>query len=388
MKIALSADCFYPAQMGGPSNAIYWQAKALTRAGHDVTVVATSQGLPPEIKLDQWLSLDCGRAIYTRNPHFYLPVKHIWYGWQSIQKADVVHVNSLFYPASLVWLLMSRFAKKPVVWSPHGELSPEALGYGSKLKRWLLKIVKRLSPTVCFHATCTAEVSHIRQHFGQSVQVAMIRNMMELPTIVTPSLTANPYLLFIGRLHPIKAIDRLLDALSTSTLFRESTYSLRIAGPDVDNIYAQQLRQQIERLKLTAKVFFVGSVDGIGKERLYANASVTILPSHSENFGNVVIESLAQGTPVIASVGTPWELLEIERAGLWTSNDPDKLRQAIETFLTMPKETYVGYRQRAIQLTQRDYDIMANVAVWEQVYEQVALENKLQNQVFKQLNEQ
>ncbi|MBD2751376.1 glycosyltransferase family 4 protein [Spirosoma validum] len=377
MRIVLSADCFYPAQMGGPSNAIYWQAKALTRVGHDITIVATSQDLPPEIELDAWLTLDCGRVIYTKNPHFYLPVKQIWYGWKVIRKADVVHINSLFYPASLMWALLSRLMGKPVVWSPHGELSPEALGYGSGMKRWLLKIIKRLSSVICFHATCDAEASHIRGQFGQDVPIVSVRNMMELPTLMTPSSTSHPYLLFIGRLHPIKAIDRLLDALSTSTVFRKSNYSLRIAGPDFGRVYAQQLRQQVKKLNLTAKVLFIGSVDGVAKEQLYANAYVTILPSHSENFGNVVIESLAQGTPVIASTGAPWQLLETEQVGLWTSNDPANLRQAIETFLTMPKETYLGYRQRAIELVQRDYNIMTNVAIWEQVYERVVMRNEL-----------
>ena len=52
MKILLSADCFYPAQLGGPSNAIYWQASALTQAGCTVTVVATSHYLPPSVPTD------------------------------------------------------------------------------------------------------------------------------------------------------------------------------------------------------------------------------------------------------------------------------------------------------------------------------------------------
>lgn len=368
----MSADCFYPAQRGGPSNAIYWQAKALTRAGHAVTVVATSYALPPEIQLDQWLTLDCGRVIYTRNPHFYLPVKHIWYGWQSIRQADIVHVNSLFYPASLIWVLMSRLARKPVVWSPHGELSSVALRFRPCLKQVLLKVFRRISSSVWFHATCPAETTDIRQQFGSGVRVGEIGNMMELPAVVMPNASVQPYLLFIGRLHPIKAIDRLLEALSTSELFRESAYSLRIVGPEDDRSYSQKLRQQVKILDLGAKVSFIDSIHGKAKEQLYADAYVMILPSHTENFGNVVIESLVQGTPVIASTGTPWQLLETERVGCWVRNEPDTLRQAIETFLTMPADVYKVYRQRAADLARREYDIMANVAVWEQFYEEVA----------------
>lgn len=374
MNILMSADCFYPAQLGGPSSAIYWQAKALTQAGHRVTVVATSHALPPDIPLEQWLSMDCGRVIYTKNPHFYFPIKHVWYGWKAIRNADIVHVNSLFYPASVGWVLLSRLAKKPVVWSPHGELSPVALGFRPRLKQVLLKLFRRLSALIWFQATCKAEAAYVRHHFGPHTHVGEIRNLMELPVTIAPTRpdsTAPRYLLFIGRLHPIKAIDQLIEALSASTLFRNSTINLLIVGPVSDKQYAQQLHQQVQTLNLAAKISFREAVHGNEKEQMYANAFLTILPSHSENFGNVVIESLAQGTPVIASTGTPWQLLETERAGSWVNNDPDSIRAAIETYLSMPENVYQPYRKRAAALARRDYDVVANVGLWEHFYKQV-----------------
>ena len=380
MTILMSADCFYPAQLGGPSNTIYWQAKALTRAGHDVTVVATSHALPADIQVNRWLSTDCGRVIYTRNPHFYFPVKHIWHGWQAIRNADVVHVNSLFYPASFVWVLMSQLAKKPVVWSPHGELSPVALGFRPHLKQILLKLFRRISVPIWFHATCPAEATDIRHQFGPDTRIRKIRNLMELPVTIGPSRPdsmAQRYLLFIGRLHPIKAIDRLIEALGTSTLFRTSDFCLLIVGPVSEPSYARQLHQQVQTLNLAAKVFFQDAVYGTEKERMYTTAFLTILPSHSENFGNVVIESLAQGTPVIASTGTPWQLLETEQAGSWVTNDPQSLQTAIETYLNMQDDMYQTYRKRAAELARRDFDIVANVGLWERFYEQVMLKHDI-----------
>lgn len=369
MKILLSADWFYPAQRGGPSNAIYWQAKALTRAGHAVTVVATSQDLPLSVPLDRWLTPDWGRVMYTKNPHFYVPLKHIWEGWRAIRGADVVHVNSLFYPSSAVFVLRARWLSKRVIWSPHGELSPNALVYSPLRKKLLLWLFRRISHRITFHATCPAEVEQVRQQFGPDVAVGEIANAMELPPTVER--TPQPYLLFMGRLHPIKAIDRLLDALSASDLFRKSPYTLTIAGPAA-NGYAQKLTELVRDLRLMDKVVFVGAVQGEHKQQLYANALVTVLPSHSENFGNVVIESLAQGTPVIASTGTPWQRLETEGAGSWVSNNPATLRQAVETYLAMPAETYQAYRQRAAALA-RQFDVFANVGRWEQFYEDARL---------------
>ncbi len=369
MKIVMSADWFYPAQTGGPSNTIYWQAKALTKVGYDVTVVATSRDLPASVPLNCWLTLDCGRVIYTRNPHFYLPVKHIWYGWQAIRNADIVHINSLFYPASFVWLALCCLIGKPVVWSPHGELSPAALQFRPRLKQFLLAIFRWVSADVSFHATCAEEVTQIQEHFGSAIRIREIRTMMELPASTVR--VARPYLLFMGRLHPIKAIDRLLEALSASKLFRDSNYLLTIAGPDFDKIYTHQLKELVLTLQLSEKVSFVGAVQGEHKEQVYADAYLLILPSHSESFGNVVIESLAQGTPVVASTNTPWQVLDEERVGCWVPNDTDSLRQAIEQFLSMAPDEYELCRARALSLARRDYDISANSALWSNFYEEI-----------------
>ncbi|WP_046576379.1 glycosyltransferase [Spirosoma radiotolerans] len=367
MKIVISADRFYPAQASGAASTIHWQARMLTRAGHEVAVVATSEDVPVCTPLDSWLMRDYGRVIYTQNPHFYLPIKHIWYGWKAIREADVVHVNSLFYPASFVWVVLCQLLNKPVVWSPHGELSPAALQFRPRLKRFLLPIFKRFRSSVLFHATCAEEANQIRHHFGPYARVGVRRTMMERPALATR--VAQPYLLFMGRLHPIKAIDRLLKALSASTVFKQSRYSLVVAGPETDKLYAQKLKESLITLGLSGKVSFVGPVQDQRKEQLYANAHVLILPSHSENFGNVVIEALAQGTPVIASANTPWQVLEQEAAGRWVPNEPALLQQAIEPFLTMPPDQYERYRTQALCLARRDYDSSLNPLVWVDFYQ-------------------
>jgi glycosyltransferase involved in cell wall biosynthesis len=370
MKIMISADWFYPAQMGGPSNAIYWQAKALTRAGYQVTVVATSQDQPKSTPLNRWLTLDCGRVIYTRNPNFYVPLRHIWYGWKTIAQTETVHINSLFYPSSLVFVLLAKLLRKRVVWTPHGELSPVALQFSSFRKQVVLRLIRPLCQGVMFHATSAKEVSQIRQYLGKAVTVQEIANMMELPNPVNRThVLANkhPYFLFVGRLHPIKAIDKLIASLVQSEQFRDSDYQLIIAGPDT-NGYQQELVGQVEQLGLMGKVLFLGGVEGVRKEMLYAQARATILPSHSENFGNVVIESLAQGTPVIASTGTPWQLLETEQAGSWVTNDSETLGKTIDTYLAMADDHYQSYRNRAQLLARQRFDIMANVAQWENLY--------------------
>ena len=86
-------------------------------------------------------------------------------------------------------------------------------------------------------------------------------------------------------------------------------------------------------------------MDDDDKRDIFQRTEVLVLPSHSENFGNVVAEALAYGVPVIASRGTPWSRLEEKGCGLWVSNDPKTLAAAIEDISKMPLEE-MGQRGR------------------------------------------
>src|SRR5690606_14618798 len=123
--------------------------------------------------------------------------------------------------------------------------------------------------------------------------------------------------LFIGRIHPIKAIHKLLTALNLSLEFKSSAFEFVIAGvPELRHQgYYNDLLTRIEEFGLQSKVRFVGQVNNKDKEKLYAESFFTFLPSETENFGNVVLESLNQGTPVVASLGTPWDILENKKCG-------------------------------------------------------------------------
>ena len=63
------------------------------------------------------------------------------------------------------------------------------------------------------------------------------------------------------------------------------------------------------------RIEFCEPVFGIDKWSTYANSDIFVLPSPSENFGMVVAESLACGTPVVTTNGTPWHKLPKIGAG-------------------------------------------------------------------------
>lgn len=370
MKVLFPISTFYPAQ-GGPSNVVYWIAKALVQKGIAVTIVTTNSEVEGKVPLDQWMDTEYGRVIYHTSRSILFPWRMMSSTLAAMPHCDVVHLTSLYYPSSLMSALAARWYGKPVVWSPHGELYQYALDFGSRTKKPVLWLIRHfLAKKAVFHSTSPAETQRVKDVLDPEAMVVEIPNFLELPSLVAPAPATPPYLLYIGRVHPIKAIEHLITALSCSPQFKALDLTLIIAG-DCNNPYAGQLRKQAGEVGLKQKIRFIGPVDGEAKQALYANAYFSILPSHTENFGNVVVESLAQGTPVIASTGTPWAILAEKQAGFWVANTPAALTEAIEQALRLSVEEYRQYRDRALVLARQSFDIHENVGQWIAAYQAV-----------------
>ncbi len=337
-------------------------------SGIEVTIITTSLGAEKKIAADTWLETLYGKVIYHTALLHTLPGNMLLTVRQKLPACDVVHLNSIFYPPSLLTALMAVWYKKPVIWSPRGELDEKALVYSTWKKKPVLWFISRyLLKRIVFHTTSPEESVRVRTVLGTQAQIVEIPNFMEIPDLVREH-SPTPYFLCIGRIHPKKALENLIAALPLSRAFIQSNYSLKIVGDD-QNIYGELLKRKVKELALENKVEFTGLVEGEAKQRLYAGAYFSILPSHTENFGNVVIESLAQGTPVIASQGTPWQILETEKAGIWTSNDPDGLAAAMDRALNLSPDNYNGYREKSLAVVKEHFDIKSNVHVWLNTYQ-------------------
>jgi glycosyltransferase involved in cell wall biosynthesis len=177
------------------------------------------------------------------------------------------------------------------------------------------------------HVTSAAErtASH---DLIPNADTEVISNGVEVPATV-PQRNWKPggrlRILFLGRLDPKKGIENLLDAIAFT---RTARIVLEICGTGNQN-YVDALKSRVSSLGLHDVVRFTGHVDGDQKSNAFFRSDVCVVPSHSENFGMVVAESLAHGVPVIASTGTPWEKLATVRCGYWVSNQPEVLADAI-----------------------------------------------------------
>lgn len=326
-----------------------------------------------QVPVDKWLETEYGLIKYCSTRWHQLPVKLLWDSAKAIRHNDCIHLNSIFYFPSVILAIISLFYKKPIVWSCRGNLEPAAMKISKWKKNPIIILIRYLlsSKLITFHATSASEVAQLKYYLGKAVKVVEIPNYMELP-VCHPRKETNPYLLFVGRIHPIKGLDNLIKALPLSTKFMRSEGKLLLVGEGAAG-YKKYLFEIVKSLGLTHRVLFYGHIEGEEKEILFANAYCSILPSHAENFGNVVIESLAQGTPVIASKGTPWVLVEETKSGRWVNNTPEELAGAIDYFWGLPPNIYDVYRNNALQLAKNNFDIHRNVGTWEHFYQHLII---------------
>ncbi len=151
-------------------------------------------------------------------------------------------------------------------------------------------------------------------------------------------LNGNKVILFVGRVEPLKGIDRLLEAISH--LKKQPGLKLVIIGGDDSSQFElAKLRALSRDLGIKNSVSFLGSVPQKRLPLFYSAADICVVPSYYETFCLVILESLACGTPVVATnVGAAASLIQQGETGyLVADNTPYNLAQGIERLLSVKK---------------------------------------------------
>lgn len=243
------------------------------------------------------------------------------------RKIDVIHTHSLWMMPNIYPGWVSAKYNIPFVVSPRGTLSEWAFKSGSIAKNlvWPLLQKPALKSVACFHATAYSEYEDIRR-MGFKQPVVIIPNGIDFP--IRKNVKKNKKkLLFLSRIHPKKGLDILLEAWSLLHK-KHSDWTLDIAGPDGGS-YEAKLKDFVFEKKID-RVNFIGPLYGDDKWNAYANSSLFVLPSFSENFGMVIAEALASSLPVIVSKGTPWQDVAFYNAGWWVDISLDTLTKTLD----------------------------------------------------------
>ena len=269
----------------------------------------------------------------------------------------LLHVHGLWRMPNVYPGLAAEHTGAPLVASPRGMLGPAALQFSHCQKEvfWQLFQKRALRPVTCFHATATSELDDIRA-FGLTAPVAVIPNGIDIPG--GESHPGARTVLYLGRLHPKKGVDRLVAAWAR-VANRYPDWSLRIVGPSEMGC-REALERQVQGLRVP-RVAFDGPLFGDDKLNAYQHAALLVLPTLNENFGMVVAEALAAGIPVICTKGAPWARLKTERCGWWIDHGVDAMEVALDVSLALPNaaRAAMGARGRAWMARDFSWDCIA-----------------------------
>jgi glycosyltransferase involved in cell wall biosynthesis len=176
-----------------------------------------------------------------------------------------------------------------------------------------------------------------------------------------PALKGKRFLLFLGRLHPKKGCDMLVNSFARLT-GKDPELHLVMAGPDQQKSSAG-LREVVVKARLGDRVHWPGMLRGEVKWGAFYACDAFVLPSHQENFGIAVAEAMACGRAVLLSdkVNIAREIAE-DGAGLMESDTQAGTDRLLERWMALSPSGRKVMGETALASFQARYDMRRNAA--------------------------
>ena len=341
LRILHVVPTYFPAvRYGGPVRSVHALCASLVRRGMEVSVYTTNidgdgnsdvpLGTPVEMDgvLVHYYPVPVLRRLYW-SPALAGQVR------RTVTEFDLVHLHSVFLWPTYTAARFAHRAGVPYLMSPRGMLVGDVIRKKSRFLKsaWIELVEKRsLAQAARLHVTAEIEGDEAKALGLKLPEIVCVPNGVNWPSRHAPlaagpyANTPMPYALFLSRIDRKKGLDRLISAWKWVP-----DLTLIIAGNDEDD-YLPGLKALAQREGVAGRLKFLGAVSDEHKWALYENAEMFVLPSYSENFGNVVAEAMSMACPVVITpdVGLA-KLVSKAGAGVVTPGDPRILAQAIAT---------------------------------------------------------
>jgi len=359
MKLLHVVPTYVPAwSHGGPIFAVHGLCRALAARGHDVTVFTTDvHGAGTlDVPLGEEVRLDGVKVFYFHvvQPRRLYPAPALRRALhERIAEFDLAHLHSLFLWPTAATARAARQRGVPYIVSPRGMLVADLLRGRGQLRKalWIQLVEKRnLRNAALLHATSELEAKEATRLGLDLPPVRVVPNgtdiepppgpNAEISEPVRRAISGGPFALYLGRLNWKKNLDALLAAIADVPGLR-----LVLGGASEEGT-RERLEGVARERGLAERVSFAGEVLGDDKQALLHAASCLVLPSLSENFGNVVLEAMAAGRPVVATPGVGLAAeVRAAGAGLVVEGSAGALAAALRELLADPAHaTAMGER--------------------------------------------
>jgi len=244
---------------------------------------------------------------------------------------DLLHIHGLWEFGNHLLSSYSRKLNIPYIISPRGALEPWSLEQKKIKKKIAFNLYQKkdLERASFIHATSNQEAINFR-NIGLKNNIIVIPNGIDLEGFnISDRVEKDNIILFVSRLHPKKGIEVLLDSIFLLKDKLRSKWKVEIYGSG-EPIYVNNLTKIIKLKGLEGIVKIFEPIYGELKINKIRSSKVLVLPSYSENFGNIIAESLACETPVITTTNTPWEELYEFNCGWYIELGVNNFKIAIE----------------------------------------------------------
>lgn len=300
-----------------------------------------------------------------------------WKSWlrKNIDRFDGVVVHGIWqYQSWGTWRAIH--GRKPYVLFPHGMLDPWfKRRYPLKhIKKWMYwhlaeRRVLRDADSVLF--TCETEKRLAPESFhmppwnaavvpyGAEIPEGDREQQIEAFYAVCPGARGRRFFLYLGRIHPKKGCDLLIEAFQS--IADTSGFDLVMAGPDAG------IRDRLEALVAAAglkhRVHWPGLITGPAKWGAFHASEAFVLPSHQENFGIAVAEALGCSRPVLISNQVNiWPEIQADGAGLIAPDTLKGTRELLQRWLALSPDERSTMQSRARACFETRYNLDRNVS--------------------------
>lgn len=313
-NILFTIGSFYPLQKGGPDNSVYWLTKELSKKSNlKITVLSfyyskysnlyKAHKFKPNIKnKDASLNILYFKYFLIRIFSFAF-IKFLIF---DLKKYEFVVINSFFLKSNWLIALFCNIYNIPFSLSTRGELERGALNTGPNYKFFFVKLIKFFfyrNLSLIF-STSSIEKKY-NTFFFKEISNIIIPNYFRIDIKPNIKKIQKKNFLYLGRIHPKKNLELTIISFRNFINKNESKDNLYIYG-DGEPRYIKFLKKLVKTNSLEKRVIFKGPIYNKKKYLLFYKFKALVLISKSENFANVVMESLYFGTDVIISNKLPW----------------------------------------------------------------------------------
>lgn len=267
---------------------------------------------------------------------------------KSINQCDIVHIFGGWTPFYIKTSLLAHKLKKKIVIQPMGFYDPRSFSQ-KKIKKtfaWYLYQKLFLRRADIIHCASKKEETNLKKLDSKLKTVILPFGINKTDIKKKILKKINKRCVFFSRLHKQKGLDILIDAWSD---LNNKDWKLDIVGYGNQEYYKSKIKNSN-----TKNIKFLKPISSPKKKnKLFDNYDLLVLPTISENFGLVILESLSRGLPVLTTNETPWENIQTNNAGWIINYSIIELKLVLFQIFNSKKKDLISKKKNAINLAKK-----------------------------------